>query len=237
FGFEAIPGISNNLGHPRRFVDEMQSENVIYFDSYELSKTWRLKPYHYGGILEPLVGVRWMRLRDINAFQSYSSALDTDQIPFTAFANAEQLITNTAVTENEMFAGQFGFRYYKFRDRFTFGTDMRVFFGGNWQNTISQQATEITSYDMLGFGNEVVFIIDRKSDFVHSRNEEFFFGFDVRGEVGYQLTKAISIRGGFQLIDIARGVWRGGDGTFLPGGDNDQDVLLVGGTFGISVNH
>ena len=59
FGFEAIPGISNNLGFNYRLFDEMDSQNVLSFDSYELSKTWRMEPYHYGGILEPMAGFRW----------------------------------------------------------------------------------------------------------------------------------------------------------------------------------
>ncbi len=70
------------------------------------------------------------------------------------------------------------------------------------------------------------------------RNEEFFVGFDVRGEVGYQLTKMLQVRVGAQMVNIGRGVWRGGAGDLgLPGGDNDQDYLMVGGTFGLSLNH
>ncbi|MEO1614196.1 MAG: hypothetical protein AAFV88_00005, partial [Planctomycetota bacterium] len=62
FGFEAIPGGSNNNGFNYRFVDVQDTLNVIDFDSYELTKKWRLEPYHYGGILEPMVGVRWFRI-------------------------------------------------------------------------------------------------------------------------------------------------------------------------------
>ena len=52
-----------------------------------------------------------------------------------------------------------------------------------------------------------------------------------------QIAKMIQVRAGVQIIDIARGVWRGGDGTYTPGGDTDQDYLMVGGTFGINLNH
>ncbi len=227
----------NNRGHNFRFYDIADTENSFHYKSYELNKTWRMEPYHYGGILEPMVGLRWMRFRDINGFQVYNSALDTDQVPYLVFPNAERIITNSAVTRNEMFGGQLGFRYFKYRDRFTFRGDFRAFFGGNWQSSRAQQTEEITSYDGIGTGSNVDFIIDRATDPIYSRNEEFFVGFDVRGEVGYQLTKMISVRAGFQLIDIARGLWRGGDGQFVAGGDNDQDVLLVGGTFGINLNH
>ncbi len=66
-GFEARPGVRNNEGYSSRFIDIGNTENVINYDSYELNKTWRLEPYHYGGILEPLVGLRWMRLNDLNS--------------------------------------------------------------------------------------------------------------------------------------------------------------------------
>ena len=227
----------NNRGYNERFFDVTDTENVFSYDSYELNKTWRLEPYHYGGILEPLVGVRWIRLKDINAFQSYTNANDTDLVPYTAFPNAEQLLTDTAVTENEMFGGQIGFRYFKYRDRFTFGTDLRVFFGGNWQTTRSTSHEFVTVYDGAGIGSDVSFHIDRETDPIYSHNEEFYFGFDVRGEVGYQLTRQLSVRTGFQLIDIAQGVWRGGDGTFVSEGANDQDVVMFGVTFGVNLNH
>jgi hypothetical protein len=48
----------------------------------------------------------------------------------------------------------------------------------------------------------------------------------------------ISVRGGFQLIDVARGLWRGGDldNGILRGGDNDQDLQMLGATFGVTLN-
>jgi hypothetical protein len=95
----------------------------------------------------------------------------------------------------------------------------------------------LTIYDGDAVGSNVIRIIDNATTPIYSRNEEFYVGFDVRAELGYQITKMIQLRGGFQLIDIGRGVWRGGDGTLLPGGDNDQDYLMVGGTFGINLNH
>ncbi len=237
FGFGEPSRERNNPGHNTRFYDITDTENLFHYDSYELNKVWRLEPYHYGGILEPLVGVRWMRIRDINGNQDYRSANDTDRVPYLDFPNAEILVSNTAITKNEMFGGQLGFRYFKYRDRFTFGTDFRVFFGGNWQSTRASQAEEITSYSAIGTDADVTFIIDRETAPVYDRNEEFYVGFDVRGEIGYQLTKQVSIRGGVQVIDIARGVWRGGAGNFIAGGDRDQDIVMFGGTFGINLNH
>lgn len=246
FGFEAIPGISNNIGYNYRFVDEKQSENVIDFDSYELSKTWRMEPYHYGGILEPMVGIRWFRIEDLNVDQTFLSSNDPLEIAFPTLsvlygAAAEQMTTNQAWTENEAFTGQIGFRYFKFVNRFTLSTDFRVFSGANFQSSWSNTHVEATVYDgtdTIEEGDEVSRILYDETDRIYVRNEEFFLGFDVRGEVGYQLTKAINVRAGFQLIDIARGLWRGGDSqtATLLGGSNDQDYLMVGGTFGITLN-
>lgn len=246
FGFEAIPGISNNPGYNYRFVDEQDTENVFAFDSYELSKTWRMEPYHYGGILEPMIGVRWFRIKDVNADSTFITSNDPTQLANptleTQFGNAvDQLTINQAFTENEAITAQLGFRYFKFVDRFTLSSDFRVFTGANFQSSFSNTYIETTVYDTTApvtQGAEIDRILYSQSPRVYSRDDEFFLGFDVRGEVGYQLTRSIAIRSGFQLIDVARGLWRGGSLNNSPvdGGDNDQDLLMVGATFGITLN-
>jgi hypothetical protein len=246
FGQEAIPGISNNLGWNYRFVNEKTTLNLFSFDSYEIGKTWRMEPYHYGGILEPMAGFRWFRVHDKNVQQDFISSNDPIEIAFPTLitvygAAAEQMTTNQAWTDNEALTAQLGFRYFKFVDRFTFSTEFRAFAGGNWQSSWSNTAIEATVYDGtddIVQGDEVERILYSETPRVYVRNDEFFLGFDVRGEVGYQLTKSISLRGGFQLIDLARGVWRGGDPATatVPGGSNDQDLLMVGGTFGVTLN-
>ena len=246
FGWEAIPGISNVIQYNYRFFDEKMSENVIDFDSYELSKTWRMEPYHYGGILEPMVGLRWFRIDDTNVKQDFISSNDPLQLAVPTLETfyggpVDQMTTNQAFTDNEALTAQLGFRYFKFRDRFTFSTEFRAFAGGNWQSSYSNTHIMTTVYDgaaPIGQGDEVDRILYEETDRIYVRNEEFFLGFDVRGEVGYQLTKSVSLRAGFQLIDVARGLWRGGDvnTATVVGGRNDQDLLLVGGTFGVTLN-
>ncbi len=237
FGVPVNQTEDNNPGFDTRFYEVGDSNNAFTYDSYELNKTWRLEPYHYGGILEPMVGIRWMRVDDFNYFQTYQSSEDNPPLIGPNFTDAEQLVTAGATTENELFGGQLGFRYMKFRDRFTFTSDFRAFFGGNYQSSKSQRQTELTIYDGAGEGSNVTRIINTSTEPIYTRNEEFFVGFDVRGELGYQLTRMISIRGGFQVIDIGRGLWRGGPGIVLEGGDNDQDLVMVGATFGINLNH
>lgn len=245
FGFIVPPGIDNNIGHDYRFYDVQDTENVLSYDSYELNKTWRMEPYHYGGILEPMVGLRWMRIHDINGFQRLVQSTDPGIPLFGPNAPTggagEQLTSVGAFTDNEMFGGQLGFRYFKFRDRFTFSSDFRAFFGGNWQCSKSQQSVYTAIYDLTGttvtVGDEPELQTIEVSRPIYSRNEEFYVGFDVRTELAYQLTRLISVRAGVQLIDIGKGLWRGGDGTLVAGGDTDQDLLMVGGTFGVNINH
>jgi hypothetical protein len=237
FGVPVRQNEGNNLGYNFRFYDVQDSDNMIAYDSYELNKTWRMEPYHYGGILEPMVGINWMRIRDVNFFQDYTSSAENPPLVGPNFTDAELLTTAVATTENEMFGGQLGFRYFKFRDRFIFSSNFRAFFGGNWQNTKSQIASILTSYDGDGQGDNVIRQFDSASEPVYSRNEEFYVGFDVRGEIGYQLTKLLSIRCGFQFIDIGRGLWRGGDGNVVPGGERDQDLQMFGATVGLNLNH
>ncbi len=238
----------NTRGFNTRTYFIQDSENVIDYSSYEMNRTWRMEAYHYGGILEPMVGLRYMNVDDINTRQTYRSSLDIDQVPFTVFGDAEQLETDNTTTTNDIIAGQFGFRYTKHAvgscggpNRFTFIGDFRVFTGASLQCSTTLQETEITLYDGPGVGAEVDNIINRSTTPVHTRNEEFAIGFDARAQLSYQLTKAISIRGGVQVIDIATGLWRGGPPAGprnqLTGGDQDQDLLMAGLTFGLSLNH
>ena len=48
------------------------SLNVFSMSNFELNKTWRREPYRYGGIIEPMVGFKYMTLDDFAVNQSYS---------------------------------------------------------------------------------------------------------------------------------------------------------------------
>lgn len=226
----------NNLGFFERFYDVTDSENFVEYDSYELNKTWRLQPHRYGGILEPMIGFRYMQVTDSNIFQTFLSNIDP--IPFTFNGqSAEQLTTNQAITDNQLIGGQIGFRYYKHRDRFTFSSDFRFFGGGSFQRSRAQTLTE-TVILAAGVGNVPTAVVNGQTSPVFTSNDEGFYGFDLRGEVAYQFTRALSVRGGFQLIDIASGVWRGGDAAAGPlgGGEQDQDLIQLGFSLGLTLN-
>ncbi|CAN0355264.1 unnamed protein product, partial [Hapterophycus canaliculatus] len=57
--------------------------------------------------------------------------------------------------------------------------------------------------DRFGVGDDVAQNITTTSAAEIHRNQEFFIGYDVRAELGYQLTSMIHVRGGVQLIDLA----------------------------------
>jgi hypothetical protein len=48
------------------------SLNVAGLSNFEINKTWRREPYRYGGIIEPMLGLRYTTIRDLAMNQSYS---------------------------------------------------------------------------------------------------------------------------------------------------------------------
>ena len=161
--------------------------------------------------------------------------------PLSEFGDAvEQLITDGTVTENDIITGQIGFRYTKWYQRFMYSADFRAFLGGSMQNSKSSRLTQITIYDGLGIGAGVDNILTRRTTPIYTNNTEFSIGFDLRSELAYQFTRDISIRMGLQVIDVASGVWRGGSQdpsrNNLLGGDQNQDVILVGASLGLTLN-
>lgn len=240
FGFPIRGGEGNNLGYDFRFYNVGKTLNVFKYQSYELNKTWRMTPYHYGGIAEPLIGLRYMKLRDINSFNQYESSIYPPPPPLVPVEPpAETLTTQKDVTLNDMFGGQFGFRYFKPHNRYVLSTDFRAFFGGNWQSSKFQRIIDYTEYNGVEVGSEVVSMSTTETPAVFSENSEFYFGYDVRAELSYQLTKMLSVRTGMQAIQIGRGVWRGGQGSQgqLAGGAKDQGLFMFGATFGLNFNH
>ncbi len=232
----------NNPGFNSRFVPIRDSENVVNFDSFELNKTWRLEPYHYGGMLEPLVGVRYMKYSDLYQRMSYTSGLFPTPLsaavppalPPTSIA--EQVLTQQSLADNEMFGGQLGFRYFKYQNRFRYSGEFRVFAMGNFQTNKFETTSETTYYPGTTVAQNAIptYYLLEKSRPLYGRNEEFAFGFDAKAELSYQLSRMFEIRGGVQMIDIAQGLWRGR--LTDPTVRNDQQALMLGGTFGFAIN-
>jgi len=234
FGLLLPSADRNNFELNERIYELQDSINVFNGSSMEINKTWRLEPYHYGGMLEPLIGLRYIDLNDYwqqedyQRFQGLGNLVqleDPDGNPYEVYTR------NRARTDNKMFGGQLGARYFKYMDRFMVSGEFKAFAMANYQSHRSSNDQILTAYDGVGIDAETVYVVNTRNALAYRDNDEFVVGFDVRADVSYQLTRHFQIRGGFQMIDLGRGIWRGqiDDPT-------DQTVVMVGGTFGIALN-
>lgn len=233
---EVVPvSDDNNFGFNERFVPIRNSENIADFRSLELNKTWRLEPYHYGGMLEPLVGLRYMRFVDTYQRMNYTSGLFSNPTDFLDLQAGELVTTERSQATNDMFGGQIGFRYFKFVDRFRYSAELRVFALGSYQSNRLQTSEELTLYDgdTVDPDDEVSHYIVGSNQPIYGKNNDFAWGFDIRSEVSYTLTRMIELRSGLQLIDIENGVWRG---RLINNSSPNQRALMAGITFGVTLN-
>ncbi|MCM2373883.1 hypothetical protein [Aporhodopirellula aestuarii] len=259
FGLPVFPEDGNVFGFSRRFYDVGLTLNDMTMRSYELSKTWRMEPYHYGGILEPMLGLRVVTAEDGSSLRVYKRPLEDGVgfgnspyiIPLIStvdidYSNTEILEESAAEIDNNIYTLQAGFRYFKYQERFCYSAEFRAFTGINLQTYSSRRVETTTVYDGNTTGSEVDSNITVTTPAQFLQNEEFMIGFDARAEIGYQLTKMINVRCGMQLIDLATGVWRSSrnlteqtGGLLTPSidtGDRSQSYVAVGYTFGIELN-
>ncbi|HBJ36177.1 MAG TPA: hypothetical protein DDZ51_15790 [Planctomycetaceae bacterium] len=234
---EVVPvSDDNNFGFNNRFVQVRNSENIADFRSLELNKTWRLEPYHYGGMLEPLVGVRYMRFIDTYQRMNYTTGLFPN--PTTGIDDllgGELVTTEQSQATNDLVGGQVGFRYFKFVDRFRYSAELRVFALGSYQSNRQQTFEELTLYDgdTVDPGDEVQHFISETNRPLYGKNNDFAWGFDIRSELSYTLSRMIELRSGIQVIDIEQGIWRG---RLVDNTSSNQRALMAGLTFGVTLN-
>lgn len=223
-----------------RIYEIADSVNVANFSSFEANKTWRMEPYRYGGILEPMIGIRYAQFRDFARNDTYThfeynqgTFDDPDMVVY------ENLLRDYTTTDNHMLLGQFGFRYTKQVRRWTFSNDAKVFAGHVFQ---SQNITResITAYidSPVAAGDDPLQHNDRQgTNYAGRDNDESTVGFDIRVEGAYKATKYLDLRAGFQMLYFGRGIWRGS--TLTEQGNqfsNDQHLIMPGFTFGVALN-
>ncbi len=235
----------NDFANERKYIIQ-DSVNVGSFASFEANKVWRMEPYRYGGILEPMVGLRYAFFGDGAANDVYS----TGTIPATpagglppppplvAGQTFETLLRDRVQTDNNMLLGQAGFRYTKFINRWTLSNDMKFFGGHVYQTQSSSQTTTTSSYaapPAVG----VVALSDNNHTAVFSgrRGEASTIGFDLRVEGSYKASKYLDLRGGFAMLYFARGIWRGSTNTEQGNQFSDnQNLVMPAFTFGVALN-
>ncbi len=215
------------------------SLNVAGLSSLELNKTWRLEPYRYGGILEPLMGLRYTNFQDFSMNQDYNR---TTFQPSTGTNAATFLTENLTSAEwkidNRMFGGQLGFRYFNHVGRWTLSTELRALALANFRRESRQFYTKTTQYAGVAEGSDVVFEGTTYPVLtIPAQTTSFVPGFEVRAESAYQITKYIDLRGGIDFINFASNIRRGSVNAGPAfGAVGNNSVQLTGFTFGISIN-
>lgn len=207
---------------------ERQSVNVATFSSFEANKTWRLEPYRYGGILEPLAGFRYMQLNDYAINDNYFG-VNTDLDPAFEFDGFTRQRTRT---DNRMVLGQLGYRYFSTAKRMTFAQETRIFAGQNFQT----QGYETRTFALTPANANGTPELIPTSAFGGRDNAETVVGLDARMEAAMQLTRAFAVRAGVQVIYIGRGIWRGANPGLGDQNAVNQDMISPAFTFGAAFN-
>ncbi len=222
-----------------RTYNVLQSVNVGNYSSFEANKTWRLEPYRYGGMLEPLIGLRYVKFVDTARNDDYRTFLATDILDPTTIIGEAEVYTNDLVwSRNDMILGQLGFRYFRKIRRWNLSSDFKVFAGHTFQ---SQEVTRLVTTTLYeedpAIGDEPISDGDHTgTSFASRKNNETPVGFDLRTEGSFNATKHIDLRVGFQLVYFGQGVWRGatlGQGNNF---DTNQQLVMPGLTFGFAIN-
>jgi hypothetical protein len=210
--------------------------------SFELNKVWRLKPYHNGTILEPLLGYRYMSVkdyfrRDVTSEIPFPTVTDPDESP-----NSQEFflhITRLAQFYNSMHGGQLGARLFHTRGHWTLSGEVKFLALANFQLLKISPTQSILpnpeinlidgrQLDFIGFlGNGMD--VNRQTFYQHAT--QFCFGGEVRCDASYEVTRDINLRVGFTFLDLGQGIGRGDQLKF-----NNQAVQMAGVTFGFTVN-
>jgi len=223
-----------------RVYDLQNSLNAGSFASFEANKTWRMEPYRYGGILEPMLGLRYAFFGDGAHNDTYLTGFVVDTAVPPAITGAfETIIRDHVQTNNYMLLGQVGYRYTKFINRWTLSNDMKFFGGHVYQNQeTSRRVTTSTYANPAAIGVPSLTDGDQTgTTFSGRRDEGSTIGFDLRVEGAFKATKYLDLRGGFAMLYFGRGIWRGSTST--EGGDqnmNNQTLVMPAFTFGVALN-
>ncbi|MFK7736267.1 MAG: hypothetical protein AB8B50_09575 [Pirellulaceae bacterium] len=235
------PGDANDPQLGYRVYVLGDSLNVAGFSNFELNRTWRMSPYRYGGMLEPMIGFKYATFKNTDLLQQYSR---DDILLSTGVASGtnvvERLSSRTTESLNQMVGGQLGARYFNHSGRWTLSGEFRAFGMANFQSTAYTDRTIATEY--TGIGGTVVM----EDTWTNSQlaatpgdNTEFVLGFEARAEAAYHVTKYFQVRAGIDVVNFASGIWRAQSPAFNGGNPvvtEDQTVEMAGFTFGVQIN-
>ncbi len=239
----------NNVGPPNRqrnyYVND--SLNLGKLSNVELNKIFRMEPLNRGGLLEPFFGVRYTKFDSLDQDQTYirydedgfvfldppfppADPTDPDFVDI-GDTEIEDLITDRFRYVNHMVGGQLGFRWLYRLNRWNLSSEVRAFAFHNFQQMQRRVDIERTYYDGGGQGSEVEGVVNyRNTENYHATAT--VVGTDIRAEAAYEVTRDVSLNFGMQFLGLFTGVGRGRSLAL-----NSQDLIMVGGTFGVVVNH
>lgn len=231
--------------------DTFLTLNAFNFYSFDLSRTWRLKPLHNGMVLEPLFGAKYVRIRDhsdrADYVQDITNPLRTNplggaatDVSIVGVDDIDAYVRELVYTDNDMFGGQFGLRSYLRRGRWLISSDVRGFTMNNWQsrerNVTAEENVEPVLHTFDDAGKLTSFTrprpstaVDFKNDTFYDQHSTFVYGGELRLEGTFELTQYVSVRGGMNLLVFGDGVGRGVTGT-------DEAFTAGGVTAGFTIN-
>lgn len=207
--------------------DSMQVINTTNYWSIEWMYVGRSQEIGEGGFLEWYIGPRYTEFNDAFLVNGVGGNLD---------------VTNwNTDAQNHIIAGQLGARYFKKVGRWMFNTEGRFFGGLNCQN-ITQSG--VIGSNLTPPGDLFEPLTLGPVAFSHASYErDFTPGVELRVELRFQMTRAISLRAGWSgtwMDNIARASQLT-DYTFpnlgiLPVNDR-HGVYMNGVVVGLDINH
>ena len=235
---ERPPADDNNSDVGFRAYQVRNSINVGKLSSIEFNRTWLWKPLANGGTLEPFAGFRWVKFTNLIRRNQYTR-YDENGLPIPPGDNsqanqdlavAESLSQDNSVFSNSLVGGQLGIRWTKPNGRWNFAGDCRFFALENFQNYERVITREGTFYG----DNDIDTIPEAltASRFTDSASrDEFCWGGEARAEAAFELTRDFALRVGFDWVWFGQGIGRG-----VTADDNNEDLMLYGVNFGVSLN-
>ncbi len=219
--------------------------NVTSMAGVEANRSWRYDIAHRGGVWEAFVGVRWLLYKDRFSVVAVNDE-DIDEnpvgLPGTSFWDSS--------VSNNMVGPQIGLRYKQSAGRFSVGTELRFLAAANFQSVHlnGQLASALPQIPLQpdDFGGlnptNVPYNMVRTSFNNWQYDETFAPVGELRANVSYQLTKAISVQAGYNFL-LGGGISRGSRRIeyTLPAlrilDNNKHDAWFVNGlNVGVTVN-
>ncbi|MCA9178516.1 MAG: hypothetical protein KDB14_28845 [Planctomycetales bacterium] len=251
----------NNQFTNTRDFDEINSFNTTKITNFEAMKSFRMPALHNGGVFEPMVGLRYMKLRDLTSDDKYlrftlaefnggrddaqpfpPNAFPGQVLPGQTFSSTpalvldpdqiiEQLVLDDAFYLNNLFLAQVGFRLSVPHGRWKLNHELRAFCGQNWQQFTRIADTISILYDGVGDNSQIIQDELRRNR-LDGNHTEFVFGSEARAEAAYHMTRDLMMNVGVQYTYLAQGIGRG---NLLQ--RNEQDFSHLSVIFGVVYNH